>query len=113
MDHRGHRKSEKSLEAAKEKPVDNQAELPGIFEAVHSVKGQGGSLVYNLLTKIGGSFCDYLRAERISARDKKLKVIAAHFSAMNFGPEKDIKGDAGNQLTTILCQLVAKTRAPE
>ena len=90
MDHRGHRKSGKSLEAAKEKPGDNQAELRGIFEAVHNVKGQGGSFVYQLLTKIGGSFCNYLLAEQVSARDKKLKVIAAHFAAMNFGLEKAI-----------------------
>jgi len=113
MDHRGHRKSEKSLEAVREKPVDNQADLRGIFEAVHNVKGQGGSFVYNLLTKIGGSFCNNLRAEKVSAIVKKLKVIAAYFAAVSFGLEKDIKGDAGNQLTTKLCQLIAKTPAPE
>jgi hypothetical protein len=65
------------------------------------------------VTKIGGSFCNYLRAEQVLARDEKFKGIAAHFAAMNFGLEKHIKGDAGNQLATKLCQLVAKTQAPE
>ncbi|MEE2722169.1 MAG: hypothetical protein VYB45_10205 [Pseudomonadota bacterium] len=65
------------------------------------------------MTKIGGAFCKYLRAEQVSDRDEKLNGIAAHFAAMNFGLEKHIKGDAGNQLATKLCQLVAKTQAPE
>ena len=109
-------KAKKSLETAKDKPGDNQAELRGIFEVVHNVKGQGGSFGYHLLTKIGGSLCNYLRAEKASASEKQLKVISAHFAAMDFVLDKDIKGDggdAGNQLTAKLSQLIANIPAPE
>ena len=94
---------------------DNQPELRAIFEVVHNVKGQGGSFGYDLLTKIGGSLCDYLRVEAASADEKQLKVIAAHFAAMDFVLEKNIQGNGGaigEQLTGKVAQLVANIPAP-
>ena len=60
--------------------------------------------------------CDYLRAENASASEKQLKVIAAHFAAMDFVLEKNIQGsggDVGSQLTGKVQQLVADIPAPE
>jgi len=74
-------KAKNPLEEANEMPGDKQAEPHSIFEVVDKVKGQGGSFSYHLLTKIGGSLCNYLRAEQASACDRHLKVIAAHFAA--------------------------------
>ncbi len=109
-------KAKQALESAKDKPGDNQAELREIFGVVHNVKGQGGSFGYDLLTKIGGSMCDYLRAANASASEKQLKVIVAHFAAMDFVLEKNIQGsggDVGSQLTGKVQQLVANIPAPE
>ena len=108
-------KAKKALAAAQEKPGDNQAELREIFGVVHNVKGQGGSFGYDLLTSIGGSLCDYLRNEDASADEKQLKVVAAHFAAMDFVLEKNIQGsggDVGGQLTGKIAQLAANIPAP-
>lgn len=109
-------KAKQALAAAQGKPGDNQPELREIFGVVHNVKGQGGSFGYDLLTKIGGSMCDYLRSETASASDKQLKVVAAHFVAMDLVLEKNIQGsggDVGTQLIGKIQQLVSNIPAPE
>lgn len=108
-------RAKEALARAQDKPGDNQPELRAIFEVVHNVKGQGGSFGYDLLTKIGGSLCDYLREEAASADEKQLKVISAHFAAMDFVLEKNIQGSGdaiGDQLTGKVGQLVANIPAP-
>jgi chemotaxis protein histidine kinase CheA len=82
--------AKQALAAAKDKPGDNHAEIRPIFEVVHTVKGQGGSFGYDLLTSIGCSLCSCLRVETASASEKQLKVIAAHFAVMDFVLEKNI-----------------------
>ncbi|MGB0632610.1 MAG: Hpt domain-containing protein [Alphaproteobacteria bacterium] len=109
-------KAKQALETAQQKPGDNVAELREIYGVVHNVKGQGGSFGYDLLTKIGGSMCDYLRSETASASAKQLKVVAAHFAAMDFVLEKNIQGaggDVGTQLIGKIQQLVSNIPAPE
>lgn len=108
-------RAKEALARAQDKPGDNQPELRAIFEVVHNVKGQGGSFGYDLLTKIGGSLCTYLRDEAASADEKQLKVIAAHFAAMDFVLEKNIQGSGdaiGDQLTGKVAQLIANIPAP-
>lgn len=108
-------RAKKALAEAQDKPGDNQPLIRAIFEVVHNVKGQGGSFGYDLLTKIGGSLCDYLRVESASADEKQLKVIAAHFAAMDFVLEKNIQGSGdaiGDQLVGKVSQLVANIPAP-
>jgi hypothetical protein len=59
--------------------------------------------------------CDYLRVESASADEKQLKVIAAHFAAMDFVLEKNIQGSGdaiGDQLIGKVSQLVANIPAP-
>ena len=108
-------KAKAALDDAKAKPGDNMAELKAIFEVVHNVKGQGGSFGYNLLTKIGGSLCDYIRDASAPADEQQLKVIAAHFAAIDFVLEKNIQGDGGDigsQLTGKIASLVANVPPP-
>lgn len=108
-------RAKEALARAEDKPGDNQPELRAIFEVVHNVKGQGGSFGYDLLTGIGGSLCDYLREEAASANEKQLKVISAHFAAMDFVLEKNIQGSGdaiGDQLVGKVSQLVANIPAP-
>tara|TARA_R110002072_G_scaffold1083_4_gene8803 strand:- start:28 stop:492 length:465 start_codon:yes stop_codon:yes gene_type:complete len=108
-------RAKQALAEAGDKPGDNQPQIRAIFEVVHNVKGQGGSFGYDLLTTIGGSLCDYLRVETASADEKQLKVIAAHFTAMDFVLEKNIQGrggEIGDQLTGKVAQLVANIPAP-
>jgi chemotaxis protein histidine kinase CheA len=108
-------RAKEALAKAQDKPGDNQPEIRAIFEVVHNVKGQGGSFGYDLLTKIGGSLCDYLREESASSDEKQLKVIAAHFAAMDFVLEKNIQGSGdaiGEQLIAKVSQLVANIPAP-
>ena len=108
-------RAKEALARAQDKPGDNQPELRAIFDVVHNVKGQGGSFGYDLLTKLGGSLCDYLREEAASADEKQLKVISAHFAAMDFVLEKNIQGSGdaiGDQLIGKVSQLVANIPAP-
>lgn len=108
-------RAKEALVRAQDKPGDNQPELRAIFEVVHNVKGQGGSFGYDLLTKIGASLCNYLRVEAASADEKQLKVISAHFAAMDFVLEKNIQGTGeaiGDQLVGKVSQLVANIPAP-
>ena len=109
-------RAKEALEHAKTAPGDNREDLRAIFEVVHNVKGQGGSFGYNLLTKIGGSLCDYIREATSSADEKQLKVVAAHFAAMDFVLEKKILGDGGDigkQLLGKIAQLIANIPAPD
>jgi hypothetical protein len=79
------------------------------------VKGRGGSFGYDLLTTVGGSLCDYLRVGTASAGDKQLKVIAAHFAAIDFILEHNLRGDGGevgDQLKEKIAKLVTAFPAP-
>lgn len=108
-------RAKEALAGAQDKPGDNQPELREIFGVVHNVKGQGGSFGYDLLTEIGGSLCNYLRAEAASADEKQLRVIAGHFAAMDFVLEKNIRGSGdaiGDRLIGKIAKLVANIPAP-
>lgn len=103
-----------ALKAAQAKPNDNSDEIAAIFEVMHNVKGQGSSFGYNLLTKIGGSLCDYIRELAGTADEKQAKVMAAHFAAIDFVLEKSIQGEGGDigvQLESKLNQLIANVPA--
>ncbi len=108
-------RAKQALESAQTSPGDNRQQLRDVFDVMHNVKGQGGSFGYDLLTRIGGSLCNYLRDEAASADDKQLRVIAAHFAAIDFVLEKNLMGDGGEiggQLTAKVAQLVENIPAP-
>lgn len=105
-----------ALEAAKTRPGANQDDIGAIFDVMHNLKGQGGSFGYDLLTVIGGSLCDYIRHATSGADERQLKVIAAHFAAIDFVIAKDIRGpggEVGDQLRAKLDELIANVPAPE
>ena len=104
-----------ALGRAQQSAGDNREDLRAIFEVMHNVKGQGSSFGYNLMTKLGGSLCNYIREAKSSADEKQLRVVAAHFAAMDFVLEKKIQGDGGDigkQLIGKLDQLIANIPAP-
>lgn len=109
------KRAKQALAAANDRPGDNQPQIRAIFEVVRHVKGQGGSFGYDLLTSVGGSLCDYLRVETASASDRQLKVIAAHFSAIDFILEHNLRGaggEVGGQLKAKIAKLVTAIPAP-
>ena len=72
-------RARQALEAAQASPGDNRQQLRDVFEVVHNVKGQGGSFGYDLLTKIGGSLCNYLRDEAASFATKPRRPTTSSF----------------------------------
>lgn len=104
-----------ALERAKASPRDNSDDLKKIFGVMHDLKGQGGSFGYDLLTSIAGSLCEYVRDVSGSLDEPYLKVISAHFAAIDFVIDKNIRGDGddvGKQLLAKLDELKANTPSP-
>ncbi len=83
-----------SLAKAKDSQPDNASHLADIHSVCHNIKGQGGSFGYGLITHVGESLCDYIH-DTGSASERKLKVVEAHLTAMNFILDRDIQGDGG------------------
>ena len=83
-----------SLAKAKNSQPDNASHLADIYSVCHNIKGQGGSFGYDLITHVGESLCDYIH-DTGSASERKLKVVEAHLTAMNFILDRDIQGDGG------------------
>ena len=94
-----------ALERARANPGDNNPNLQVIFGVMHNLKGQGSSFGYDLLTMIGGSLCGFIRDAEGPADEKQIKVIAAHFAAIDFVVEKDIRGTAGEIGAPLMAKL--------
>ncbi len=56
---------------------DRKAELNGVFQVAHDIKGQGGSFGYDLMTAIGNELCRFIEKSKKSdrAKLKPLKFI--------------------------------------
>jgi len=68
--------------------------LDRVYTIAHDLKGQGSSFGYNLITRVGGLLCQYLKARR--ANDAQgLRVTAAHIEALSLIVEHRIGGDGG------------------
>lgn len=105
-----------ALEAAEAAPGDNREQIAAIFDVMHNLKGQGSSFGYDLLTRIGGSVCDYIRNASDGADARQVKIIAAHFAALDFVIDKNLKGpggEAGDRLMAKLNELIASVPAPK
>jgi chemotaxis protein histidine kinase CheA len=103
-----------SLENAKSRPDDNNGDLQAIFGVMHNLKGQGSSFGFNMLTHIAESLCGYIRDAEGSADEHQLKVVAAHFAAIDFVIEKNIKGDGGEIGKPLMAKLeTLKTNVPK
>lgn len=105
-----------ALEAAEAAPGHNREQIAAIFDVMHNLKGQGSSFGYDLLTRIGGSLCDYIRNAPDGADARQVKIIAAHFAALDFVIDKNLKGpggEAGDRLMAKLNELIASVPAPK
>jgi len=70
------------------------AALDRVYTIAHDLKGQGSSFGYDLITKVGGLLCQYLKARR--ANDAQgLRIAAAHIEALGLIVEHRIAGDGG------------------
>jgi len=49
---------------------DRKAELNGVFQVAHDIKGQGGSFGYDLITAIGNELCRFIEKSKKSDRVK-------------------------------------------
>ncbi len=103
-----------ALENAKSRPDDNNEDLQTIFGVMHNLKGQGSSFGFNMLTHIAESLCVYIRDAAGPADEQQLKVVAAHFAAIDFVIERDIRGDGGEIGKPLMAKLDAlKANVPK
>lgn len=81
------------------------AHLDRLHGAAHDIKGQGASFGYELMTKIGESLCDFIRAD--GGGDNGLRVMAAHIRAMKTVIDKRVSGDGGASGEKLVAGLAA------
>ena len=72
----------------------DQAKLDELHSIAHNIKGQGGSFGYDLVTDIGASLCDYLRASPRMAPNE-LAVVSMHIRVLKNVADNNITGDGG------------------
>ena len=86
---------------------DDRGEIfQSIFEVTHNIKGQAGSFGYALLTKLGASLCDYLRAGDHTDNDA-LQIVRHHVTTITSVIDEDIQGDGGELGTQLMGRLHA------
>ena len=87
--------------------VDNPSDVvQRIFEITHNVKGQAGSFGYTLVTNIGSSLCDFLRAgDHTDA--KSIAIVDHHVTSLISVIEKNIEGDGGESGQKLVSKLHA------
>lgn len=81
------------------------AHLDRLYAAAHDIKGQGDSFGYDLMTTIGKSLCDFIRAA--GGSDDGLRVMAAHIRAMKTVIDKRVSGDGGASGEKLVAGLAA------
>lgn len=64
----------------KQSPTDDV--LDKLFRRIHNLRGQGTTMGFPLVTRIGTSFCRYL-IERNSSRPVNVPLIQQHLQALN------------------------------
>ncbi len=73
---------------------DGKAEMEGIFQVSHDIKGQGGSFGYDLMTAIGNELCRLI--EKIDTPGPgEIEAIKVHVDAMKLVIGEDMKGQGG------------------
>jgi len=101
------------LKAARGDAAQRTARIKELYAIAHTIKGQGGSFGYPLITRIGASLCALIRQER-DFTDADLGIVQAHLDAMKLILAKEIKGEGGEvggKLAARLETMVAQ--APE
>lgn len=88
----------------------SQQSLDALFRRVHNLRGQGTTLGFPLITRIGTSFCRYL-IERDPARPVNAALVEQHLRALHVVlKQRQAKaGDAvANEVAAALEQAVAR-----
>ncbi|HZD26371.1 MAG TPA: hypothetical protein VE631_08940 [Alphaproteobacteria bacterium] len=71
----------------------HQHEFSGIWDIVHVIRGEAGTMNYPLLTRLGNSLCNLISTiKQPNARD--LKTVAAHLAAMRVVVNNRLEGDS-------------------
>ena len=63
------------------KQTSSQANLDALFGRIHNLRGQGTTLGYPLITRIGTSFCRYI-IDRDPSKPVKAPLIEQHLQAL-------------------------------
>ena len=89
---------------------DNKAELAGVSQIAHDMKGQGGSYGYQLITIVGNQLCRFIEPLK-HAGPNEVAVIKLHADTMSLIIANRMDsdgGEAGEALLTGLNKVVAK-----
>ncbi len=73
---------------------DRKAELNGVFQVAHDIKGQGGSFGYDLMTAIGNELCRFIEKSK-KIGPGKIEAIKVHIDALKLVISEDMKGSGG------------------
>lgn len=95
-----------ALERAKLAPGTNQSHLSEVFGICHNIKGQAGSFGYDLMTRIAGMLCDYIR-DIGDAGQEALGIVDGHLMALRFILDNEIEGDGGEVGQKLIDKLSA------
>ena len=80
---------------------DRKAEMDGVFQIAHDMKGQGGSFDYNLVTIIGNDLCRFIeKSEAIGPQ--QVGVVRLHIDTMKLVIASQMKGDGGDEGAKLL-----------
>ena len=83
---------------------DKKAEMNGVFQVSHDIKGQGGSFGYDLMTAIGNELCRLIeKADKIGAGE--VTAVKLHIDAMKLVIAEDLKGTGGTEGEKMLSGL--------
>ena len=97
-------RASEALGRAKTAPGANAAEIEEVFGICHNIKGQAGSFGYDLMTRIAGMLCDYIRDAGDLAHPP-LGVVEGHLMALQFILDHQIEGDGGEVGEKLVAKL--------
>lgn len=101
---------EESLSRLKAEGTPSSDQLRAMFVLVNNLKGEAGSMGYELMTMVAYRLCRYLKP----ATDNQvanLEVVSIHVDAIRMIIQQDLRGDGGREgqiLCTGLDEIVAK-----
>lgn len=90
----------------REAPSDWALHLPRLRHLAHSIKGQGRSFGYDLMTRIGESLWKLLNFCE-SADEATVQILVAHVTAMRTVIDQGVTGSGGELGERLACKLEA------
>jgi CheY-like chemotaxis protein len=96
----------RALDAARRHLSDAESHVKSMGDTAHSMRGQGGTFGYPLITQIGNSLCELTeKAEEFGAAE--IEALELHVRAIHTVIEGRIEGDGGDAERTMLAGLHA------